>query len=861
VVSRNTTHKPEFEIMEAQLAVRFRDARSIKLFFLSQEAETFKKSYVKPSIQRVTLRGHSASDSDTYQLAILKTLAGRKCAPLINEYKRLATAYESIAVPEPDEPLPLVDSVVLADNAISLYNKFIRRDTKMILPNRVDNLIELCHDIISNKFAERLGMVLEGKIELDEERSKPYAYSKWYQDMIKVSGKFETSVAEAILAGGKPPAAVVGVTSARALITRGDIFEITATNSATRTVLIDAKSKDVLVNTLRTWISANVRVILSRETIKAFVTGRLTFAHDYYIGHNSFFRYAKEKYFKVSAGSARGLHTITTTISVVNGRRRTNYRHAFYFDADITGRAISFEETDKNSKDAWIKNLVGQFDGKRITELNKWVAIKESKSINRLNFRKTVEENDFVIFRKLTQGTEFTIDNIEGSLCMMLKTDDYSLPVTYLNPDRISTFTIGYTLTDADLKVAVKAYHKLSEITSNFDKMRIKFWPELNSALDFILVGSTTDTPDYIINKVLNVFIGQTINAVQLDLIRTFLIKNPVFGVAYSASRFTQYLLNLGKRRNHNHSFLCRTAAGTMADQDSEDWDMQSAEEDILMPGKSDPHAFSDIESDDGMNIPDYLAKENDVPDDSQKIFDDYFGDKVSNWADEVTAEEATNHEESGLEVQTVELVDLFEDTDSDFADEIDFVASPDFNRSMVSQNVQVSKSPASETSNKSEHSPKTSAFGILNSLNFDDVFDIEGSDTSDSVTGGDSKPETLNDLFSALMSGNYEKMKDVKDKGLKSEKSGHTVSPTIENARVVISYLKSWIETVGSSLEFDNDGILTKNVSSVTGIYSLMYKLGALDYLNPLEKFYGLDNMKLPVELSALVVVDVIYG
>jgi len=861
--ARIIPHKPEFEIMEAQLSVRFRDAKSIMTFLSSQEAETFKKVSISPTIQRVTLRGHTASDSDSYLLAMIKTMAGKKSAPLINEYKRLATAYTSIDVPEPKDPMPLVDAVVLADNAISLYEKFIRKDTKMILPNRVDDLRELCHDIISNKFAERLGMVLDGSVKLDVERSKPYAHSKWFQDLIKISSSFETSVANSVINGGHIPSSVVGITSARAVITRGDIFEITSSAAPTRTILVDAKSKDAFVNTIRTWCSAKVKLVLSRETINSFLNGRLTFAHDYYIGHDTFFRYAKTKYLNFNSGSSKGLHTIMTTVKTEGHRRVTSYRHIIYFDSDITGRNLEITKSDFGIKEEWSSNIIEQFSNFRVNKMNHWFPIKENKANNRLNFRKTEIEKDFIIFRKLTQGTEFNITATPGSMCLMMETSDYSLPVTYLNPGSIEEFKIGYTLTHNDLKVGVKAYAKLAKITNNFEKNRFMYWAELNSALDFILVGSTTNTPEFVINKVLKKFVETDLTAIQLDILRTFMIKNPKFGVSYSSSRFTQYLLNLGNRRNHNHSFLCKTAAGDRADLDSEDWDMHSAEEDLLTTGKTDPHSFEDIDSDDENIVPLYMNPLNDVAEEADVQISQEDEAKFDSWADEVIAAAENESADGELNVQTVEIFDLFDDTDSD--EEVDNGTSvkDELTSSTMVQNVQVAERSSNNSPVANIDMNAFVGMNMLDNFNFDDVFDME----SDSLSAaGSSKEDKLNvasldNLFSTAISGTYEKIKDVKDKGLKSEKSGHTVSPTIENARVVINYLKSWIENVGVGMQFDQEGILTRNVASVTGIYAMMEKMNVLDYVNPLEKFYGLDNMVLPVELSALAVIDVIYG
>jgi hypothetical protein len=850
-LARSVEAKREFEIMEAQLAVRMRDAKAIRSFFRSQEAGSFKKSYVKPSIQRVVLRGHTAADSDSYYLAIIKTLAGKKSEGLINNYRRLMTAYESIEVPEPNKPVEVVTAVIMADNAIALYNKFIRKDTKMILPNKVDDLTSLCKDIITNKFAERLGMVLEGSITLDEERAKPYAYSKWYQDLIRISAQYETSVTNSILSGGSPNKALVGVTSSRAVITRSDMFELTNTTTSERTVLLDCKSKDSFITSLRTWVGAKVNLIMNRDTISALIEGKLTYAHDYYVGNGQYFRYAKNKYCTIRAGSAKGMHIIRTTIKTIKNRRRAVYRHVFLFPEDVTGRNVTMELTDPNTDEQWLLRIKSDIESKRAPRPGQFVEVKAPALPTFGDFRKHEIETDIYSFEKLTPGIEMKVTTDSDSLCMFIETKSFKLPVTYLNPDRIDAFKIGYTLKHEDLKVAVRAFIKMSTITGNFDKTRIRMWPELNDAIDFILVNSTVDTPEFLINKILHTFIGFSLTAIQLDILRTFFIKSPKFGVGYSSSRFTQYLLNLGNRRNHFHNFLCKTAMGTRADLDSEDWDQISAEEDIITTGRTDEVLVADYEEEELNEIPNYL--QNIRSEELVPIIESEAGyeSSVENWAEEVAVSIRSSCVKFDVDPQTVEHVNLFSDSD-------DSEGEDDAN-GVVNDSQEGSELQDVSSSGDAARLDLGGVNSLFSGLNFDDIFDPD--DCSDTGTSEDNKMDTLNDLFMRAISGTYEKIVDVKDDKLRSEKSGHTVNPNIESPRVIISFLKEWVERVGAGVDVNEENNLTKNVASVTGMYLLMERSGVLDLVNPLEKFFGLDNMVLPVELSALAVVDAIYG
>jgi len=877
--SRRCFKHIEFEVMEAQLTVRLSDAASIKDFLSLQEAETFKLSRVSPSIQRVTLRGYSASDSDTYMLSMIKSMAGPKSRGLINEYKRTTTTYDSINIQEPAEPMPLLTAVVMADNAIALYNKFIRRDTKMILPNRVDDLKGLCVDIITNKFCENLGMVLEGDLELNPERSKPYAYSKWYQELITVSQDAETRLANAILKHNYIDLALVGIASNRTIISKADTFEITSSSAPQKTILVDSKSKDSFVSTLRTWLGAKVRFLLSRDCTKSLIAGRLNFAHDYYVGNNRFYRFAKSKYFEAIAGTAKGLHVIQTTIKNSNSKLTTTYRHMLIFNEDISGRKVTITVRDEYKNEYWIKSLLSSLENIDRVKENHWYVVNNVTKNHNNFYRKSEKETDFLFISHISPGTEFELEFSDDSFCIMLACKNFSLPVTYLNPDVIENLDMGYDLLHTDLVIATKAYSKLRDITSNFSKERINSWDELKSALDFILVASTTDTPDFIINRVLFKFLATNITTIQLDILRTFMIKNQKIGIGFSSSRFNQYLLNLGNRRDHKHSYLCKTISGTRADMDSEDWDVQSAEEEILLAGKSNPHEFTDFESDDDYEQPEHVrsatassskvnAKQSSSPE-LYPISEEAAVPTSSPWADEVIENIYDAEDNIQEDVQTAQDFNLWSDTEPD--DET-YADAHELQKTNTNTNLEVSGgipevtiskpgSPSSPINYQQKMSELitnlTSGMSLQDLMNFDDDGESESGSGNDAALFG----ETMERIFSSAVNLTYDKIKDDKDKGLKSERTGHTVSANLESSRAMVEFIKKWVKTVGSSMEFDQDGIISDNVSSVTGMYLLMDKFGVLEMSNPLEKFYGLDSMRIPVPLSALAVVGEIYN
>jgi len=734
---RRCTRHSIYEVMENQLSVRLSDAVSIREFLATQEAETFKLSNSYPTIQKVTLRGHTASDADSYMLAILKTLSGVKSRELINSYRRSTDTYRSIPVSEPTKPLDLLTSIVLTDNAIALYGKFIRRDTKMILPNKVNDLKDLCMDIISNKFTENLGMVTDGSLELNPERTKPHAYSKWYQDLVKTSASQETLIANAIMKSEAIPGPTLGITSGRMILTSSDMFEVTNTSVPEKTVLIDSRSKDSFITTVRTWLSAKVRFLLSRTTIRSLIAGRLTFAHDYYTGNNRFFRFAKTKYFKIRAGSAEGTHIIQTTVLREGGKLRTSYRHTILFGEDVTGRKVEVEIQPLAKDQVWANTLAAALESTPINELDSWTRMNKdiSNYSNPLSYRKTEKEDDYFRFSAILPGQEFKLSESTNSLCINLSRGNLEFPVTYLNPAEIESVELGYTLKHSDMVLATKSYAKLREISDNFSRDRIRYWEELQSAFDFILTGSTTDTPDYIIDRVLFKFVAVKLNTVQLDILRTFLIKNPKFGISYSANRFNQYLLNLGHRRNHFHSYLCKTVMGEMAAQDSEDWDIQSAEEDILLAGKSNPNELQDIDSNDEYEPPDYVKNYSALEEVDQTSLD-HFSSAVDcgdislgkkDWAEEVQDAFEAGIPDEALDVQTAIAFDNWTDSE----DEIDGANLAGSEADWATHNETSNRIPSVTTTQADRTLPQNavddSGMGFFSNafdgVNFDDVF------------------------------------------------------------------------------------------------------------------------------------------
>jgi hypothetical protein len=850
--------KEEFLVMETQLGVRFNDALSLRNYLASQEAESFRVPHLKPSIQTITLRGHSASDSDSYHLTMIKTLAGKASSAVINEFRRSSTAYDSINTPEPLDPVPLVDAIILADNAISVYDKFIRRDTKMIIPNNVSDLKTLCVDILRNKFTERMGLVAEGSLELDEERSRPYAYSTWYQELLNLSSEYENNAANAILSGGEIPEVAVGINSARVLLTKSDMFSFAPSSVPSKTILIDSRNKDQFINSIKNWISAKVKFVMSRDTVRSFIKGKLTFAHDYYVGDNRFYRYPKDKYLYMECRGKKAMHMIQIVRkpNPSGGNSLMSYRHYFIFEEDVNLAEVTCTKREDSSEGNWLNNLVTYINEKKRFKINTWNELPKAKSYSKgkSSYRNAPQEKDYVCFVNLIPGQEFSVDVQNDSLCFSLVCSNFKLPISYLNPTVVDNINLGHEITDSDFKKATKMYVNLRDNTEGFKKSNILVNKRYREAVDFILTGSTTSTPQWILDKNLRSITSEIPSALQIDIVRTFLVNNTNVGVNYSSGRFVQYLLNLGQRRNHFHSFFSRRIAGERVEYDSEDWDGSSDEEDYVHFGASDPRYSKDVESEEETIIPDYLIEGTD--DDTKRRLG--YTPGTTSWAEEVI-EQATLESTPLVEAMIEDAAtregedDLFgfdssTDDDQDDSYNADIVSSVARYSPIETQQAVFSSLLTSEMNN------------LLSGADFDDVFGIDDDSSEDVNNPARGYSDSINDLFAKAIGSQYGKVIDDKDRGLKSEVTGHTVNPSLENARSMIKFIKGWLSTAGRVKETENKTSSAKNISELTNMYLMLHDIGVLDSVNVLIQFTGSDSITPPVELSALAVINEIY-
>jgi len=886
-MSNSVTENDSNRILIAQLRMRLDDASELLNFLRKQSAETFRTIKLNSTISKVTLRGHSAIDSSDYSLTLLKALSGKNAKGIINKTRHSIDTYDSIDVREPEHPLKLLDGIIQTDNTSSLFEKFVRRSTKLICPIPSISLVDLCTGMLKNHFTESIGIVLEDKLNLSGEIQGALSYNVWMQKLLDNSKSYESSLANDILSGLSITEPKLNIISRGINISGYDKFEITKLPQSTKSKTIHATNRDTLVSQLKAWLSANVNVYLSLQTIHAFTQGKLCFSHDYYIGDGRFTRYAKDKYLSVVSSGIKGLHMIDTVKKTFNGAPATSYRHTFIFPTKIHRAQVSALISSGFENEAWVSNLVNSIN--KITSVveGNWYEVPKinMKKTRRRgvpdDVRRTFHETDYIRFMSFSPADPFEIDTVNDSLVVFLSlmraNTKYKFPVTYLTANKIDSLSLGYTLTHEDAKEAMTAYVDLMNMTSDFDMTYIRRDPVLTSFLDFTLVNSSTSTPDWRVSKESNKVGIKISNSISFDIFRAALISNSSFGVNIATSRFNQFLLNMCKRRKHEHSYLSRTIAGTVADTESE-LDIDDDEEEIiLMSGES----YESTVTSDDVN-----ANSDNMVGNLLYQHEDHEGIKSLR---EVVQHRIEFAESAAVEAGSQPLADFLFDADDYVSsdDEITASLNPESDKRVASDSdsgimsnfdvdevLETFLDAAGVTKTNSPHSirslnnsPSINSYESGNDAItklFDDFlpeFEMNFDDDSDNELVANEDVINIADQVMNQPDVQYSKVRDITDETIVSVITSKTINPALENPRSIIKYIKNWLSTAGAVTkpEFAHFGV--RNLASIPSLYLAMQGLAGSMENNAIQRVTGEEYFHLPVELTALVVIDKLYS
>jgi len=855
----------EFEVFECQLSVRLEDATSIVEYLTMQEAEEFTTPKNRPSFQTVQLRGQTAPDELIYQMLLIKSLSGRAARDVINECMKDPSGYEMIGGTEPDTALPLAKSIILSDNAIAVYGKFVRRSTKMTLSNRAVGLTDLVVGLIRSKFTERMGLITGGNLTLAAERSRPFAHSRWYTELIKSSQSYETVAAGELLHGKQAPPAAVGVESNKMAVQKHEPFIVVRGQLPAKTVVIDAVNKEQFIGQVKTWLAARPRFMFTRRTVKSFLEGRLSFAHDYYTGGSSYSRHAKSKYLLSTAGGQHVAHIIETTASSRRGESSTVYNHHFIADDDVTPDKLSFKISPEYKDAKWLSALVAAIASLRRIDIGKEYAIRVPRSGPRQ--RRTVDEVDTFTFHTLRPGDEMDLVFSPDSLTISLKLSNLIVPITYVTAGVVHDMPTRYTLEHNDMNTAAQAFHRLSDMTNSYSKTFLANHSAVRDFMDFVLVRSSIQTPVGIIERETRKVGMIKLTPEQVDILRAMLVKHSGIGLGYSSGRLSTYLLNNFNRREHFHSHFTKTAEGIRDDNDSLDWDVDVDDAELFQFGQIDPPTEHDAYS--SVCSVDYQDEEELVNDCAFEVAEpghmaDWFEKKFDSWADEMDDfVEEQGHPSTAAgpapanneNWETKSTLSFSFASDSDIGGDLD-EELPTFAPGKIRECTTQTQGLAGASLNALM---STQFDGMLGGLSLEDVFDIdsEGGEPEQPAAGPSLVLDTMQDVFAKFLSKTYGKVVDAKDEKLRTVINSHTAAGVNESAASILNYLRCWLRTAGRIADTVNNGRTTSDLTGLMRLYIEMQRFVPNADIDIMGSTLGTSTVEMPAEFSVLTVIS----
>jgi len=153
---------------------------------------------------------------------------------------------------------------------------------------------------------------------------------------------------------------------------------------------------------------------------------------------------------------------------------------------------------------------------------------------------------------------------------------------------------------------------------------------------------------------------------------------------------------------------------------------------------------------------------------------------------------------------------------------------------------------------------------GDLMGDDFDFDFDESSSDPLQEHRQPNEAPinnlEELNELFAGNITKEYKNIIDQKDQTIASIATGFTINPALENSRSVTDFLVKWLKGPGT-VRADSLKVLNfHNIAEITKIYIGMRELTGTTDNNILYAACGDYELNLPIELTALVLINERY-
>nr|QGY72638.1 RNA dependent RNA polymerase [Plasmopara viticola lesion associated mycobunyavirales-like virus 1] len=521
-----------------QLKPRFDDALEIMNFILGQECAEYIVPKFKPATSRITLRGNEALDQEKYTADLIKVLAGERSRSLINEYfgdhRRFDELPNSVDCPN----IPLKDSILIAENSIFAFNKYIKRNTKMITSGRPSTLSSLVTMTLRSRFFEGTGVRLDGTLELIGDRNHAFSYTSWYKRLSEKSEGYIIEKSNQTLSQLYSDVVKFGIISTNTTITEKDHFELSDSSLSSKHFKISCKSRSSLLATAKSWIGANVDCSFTYDSIQALFSNRLLSRNEFKISESAFSRNSTDIYFRIVVNNLPCIHLIES----IADDYRTSYNHVILCESATTEAELNLETTDVGKSRSWITNIADFFSNKDRIYLNRTYIIRSNHG------------NDTVTFRTVDQSTCFDIDICNDTLTLALIAKDVKIPLGHVAPNKVTDVKQGYTLDNNLLISAVEKFSKLLDFTDELNDVS----RSTESAISFILYGTQLHSKISVVNSTLRKikFPIEFSNGPELDIFRSLLLDDKSTSKTINTTKFLNYVNNVFSTTTNKQNYL-----------------------------------------------------------------------------------------------------------------------------------------------------------------------------------------------------------------------------------------------------------------------------------------------------------------
>nr|UYL95517.1 MAG: RNA-dependent RNA-polymerase [Heihe tick virus 1] len=523
-----------------QLIPRLNDSKNILDFVCSQSCAEYIKPTDMPATSRITLRGSGALDQEKYVADLLKVLSGEKSRIIISEIYRDYEMFDKLPTNPECPNMDVKDSILVAENSVHAFDKYIKRNTKMITSGRPDSLSSLVVLVLKSRFLEQLGVRLTGNINLIGDRSHAFSYTSWYKKLNEKSQEFTTKFVANSAKQLYSEVVKYGLKSASPIITNKDHFEITDFPDRTKRVIINAPSRSNLINYVKSWVSASASFSMDYDTVKAFYDNKILSHSEFRVNKDTFVRCATGVYAEVKVNNLGSNHLIQT----VTNNGKTSYNHIFLTESNTRYLNTEARVDSRFEEKPWVKSL-SNF-------LNNGL-VKYSSQIYNLS-----HEGDSAVFITVDLATSFSIEIFPFTATIGLKCGQLTIPVCFASPKVIDSLDAGYIVRHSDFRdAAVMFSNAVGEIEGEEN-----IPPKLAQALHYILHRTNSSVNVRNVNDTLYK-IGTNFrfnSSTQLDIFRSLLLSEGYSSKLVNTSRLNQHINNLFKSCPDRGSYLTATS-------------------------------------------------------------------------------------------------------------------------------------------------------------------------------------------------------------------------------------------------------------------------------------------------------------